>query len=336
MSLNWDGAMRWIRGQQRTSIPFNWRTEITTNRHENNTRVITQLWGKQCIYFNLNAQQKLKISFPKVLPIRYKTHYIHHVTKNLLNDIVVYSFKLRSPDFLFKESQNAKIQKLISKTNSGEKGSARRQERSRRAGKSGWKRWCRVTRPERKRRGEGRGKWRKWCPPLPHPPLPPLPAALCRLGVHGGWAEWKAQPARGEHLARHQLCTVARSPPSQHSPNTQALAIKTTPNKHTPNTLTTCGGAGRGTDSAEQQGGLLGPCRPLPYLHLKRCAGTTELQLLTHTNCITMQTVLCAFCKSQMYFICGLKGVTKYFIVLYHIWLSRKTKFMLCTLYLHE
>lgn len=33
------------------------------------------------------------------------------------------------------------------------------------------------------------------------------PAAVCRLGVHGGWAEWKAQPTHREHLARHQLCT---------------------------------------------------------------------------------------------------------------------------------
>lgn len=41
------------------------------------------------------------------------------------------------------------------------------------------------------------------------------PAAVCRLGVHGGWAEWKAQPARREHLARHQLCTGhARRPAS--------------------------------------------------------------------------------------------------------------------------
>lgn len=41
------------------------------------------------------------------------------------------------------------------------------------------------------------------------------PAAVCRLGVHGGWAEWKAQPTRREHLARHQLCTGhARHPAS--------------------------------------------------------------------------------------------------------------------------
>lgn len=41
------------------------------------------------------------------------------------------------------------------------------------------------------------------------------PAAVCRLCVHGGWAEWKAQPARREHLARHQLCTGhARRPAS--------------------------------------------------------------------------------------------------------------------------
>lgn len=216
MSLNWDGAMRWIRGQQRTSIPFNWRTEITTNWHENNTRVITQLWGKQCIYFNLNAQQKLKISFPKVLPIRYKTHYIHHVTKNLLNDIVVYSFKLRSPDFLFKESQNAKIQKLISKTNSGEKGSARRQERSRRAGKSGWKRWCRVTRPERKRRGEGRGKWRKWCPP-PHPSPPYRPSLQHSVGSAFTVAEQSGRHSRPAGSTWHAISSApwhARRPAS--------------------------------------------------------------------------------------------------------------------------
>lgn len=50
------------------------------------------------------------------------------------------------------------------------------------------------------------------------------------------------QGALGTPSALHR----ARSPPSQHSPNTQASAIKTTPNKHTPNTLTTCGGGGWG------------------------------------------------------------------------------------------
>lgn len=44
------------------------------------------------------------------------------------------------------------------------------------------------------------------------------------------------QGALGTPSALHR----ARSPPSQHSPNTQASAIKTSPNKHTPNTLTKC------------------------------------------------------------------------------------------------
>lgn len=85
-----------------------------------------------------------------------------------------------------------------------------------------------------------------------------LPAAVCRLGVHGGWAEWKAhswrrsvegaggpQGALGTPSALHR----PGSPSSQHSPNTHAQTIKTTPNKHTLNTLTTCVGCEEGSQT---------------------------------------------------------------------------------------
>lgn len=90
------------------------------------------------------------------------------------------------------------------------------------------------------------------------------PAAVCRLGVHGGWAEWKAQPTRREHLARHQLCTGHARLPGRHSPNTQALTIKTTPNKHLPNTLTTCGRAEGGASHGRGAGVLCLLPMPLP------------------------------------------------------------------------
>lgn len=82
---------------------------------------------------------------------------------------------------------------------------------------------------ERERGGE-----RKWCSPCSS-----LSARRSRwLSRVEGTAG--PQGALGTPSALHR----ARSPPSQHSPNTQAPAIKTTPNKHTPNTLTTCGGRG--------------------------------------------------------------------------------------------
>lgn len=98
-------------------------------------------------------------------------------------------------------------------------------------------------------RGRGRGGGRKWCSPC------------SSLSARRSWwlsrVEGTAGPqgALGTPSALHR----ARSPPSQHSPNTQALAIKTTPNKHTPNTLTTCGGwewRERGKDTAVQQGSV--------------------------------------------------------------------------------
>lgn len=56
----------------------------------------------------------------------------------------------------------------------------------------------------------------------------------------------------------------ARSLPGRHSPNTQALTIKTTPNKHLPNTLTTCGRA-EGGASRSRGAGVLGlRAMPLP------------------------------------------------------------------------
>lgn len=89
--------------------------------------------------------------------------------------------------------------------------------------------------------GEREGE-RKWCSPCSS-----LSARRSRwLSRVEGTAS--PQGALGTPSALHR----ARSPPSQHSPNTQATAIKTTPNKHTPNTLTTCGGRG-GAAQAEQQ-----------------------------------------------------------------------------------
>lgn len=89
-------------------------------------------------------------------------------------------------------------------------------------------------------RGEGplsicereREEERKWCSPCSS-----LSARCSR------WLS-RVEGAAGPQgaLGTPSALQWARSPPSQHSPNTQASAIKTTPNKHTPNTLTTWGG----------------------------------------------------------------------------------------------
>lgn len=102
---------------------------------------------------------------------------------------------------------------------------------------------------ERGREGE-----RKWCSPCSS-----LSARRSRwLSRVEGTAD--PQGALGTPSALHR----ARSPPSQHSPNTQALAIKTTPNKHATNTPTTCG---RVEGGAKQQ---------------RRCACCRCLVLLGH------------------------------------------------------
>lgn len=110
-------------------------------------------------------------------------------------------------------------------------------------------------------RERGRGGGRKWCSPCS--------SLSARRSRWLSRVEGTAGPrgALGTPSALHR----ARSPPSQHSPNTQASAIKTTPNKHTPNTLTTCGGwewRESGKDTAVQAGVvclLLVPRPVLPY-----------------------------------------------------------------------
>lgn len=92
-------------------------------------------------------------------------------------------------------------------------------------------------------RGEGplcicereREEERKWCSPCS--------SLSARCSRWLSRVEGAASPQGA--LGTPSALQWARSPPSQHSPNTQASAIKTTPNKHTPNTLTTCGGVGR-------------------------------------------------------------------------------------------
>lgn len=107
---------------------------------------------------------------------------------------------------------------------------------------------------------------RKWCSPCSS-----LSARRSRwLSRVEGTAG--PQGALGTPSALHR----ARSPLSQHSPNTQASAIKTTPNKHTPNTLTTCregawggGGSGRRPQTRKSSSVLcllLVPWPTLPYL----------------------------------------------------------------------
>lgn len=69
-----------------------------------------------------------------------------------------------------------------------------------------------------------RGGLRKWC--FPCSSL----SARCSRWLSRLEGTARPQGALGTPSALHQTHT----PPSKHSPNTQALAIKTTPNKHTP------------------------------------------------------------------------------------------------------
>lgn len=78
------------------------------------------------------------------------------------------------------------------------------------------------------------------------------PAAVCRLGVHGGWAEWKAQSARREHLARHQLCTGhAHRPASTAQTHKHRRSKQRQTNTHQTHWQHVRGGAGGGTDIEE-------------------------------------------------------------------------------------
>lgn len=68
------------------------------------------------------------------------------------------------------------------------------------------------------------------------------PAAVCRRGVHGGWADWKAQPVHREHLARHQLCTRHTRRPVSTAQTHKHWRSK----QRQTNTHHTGGGGGRG------------------------------------------------------------------------------------------
>lgn len=120
------------------------------------------------------------------------------------------------------------------------------------------------------------------------------------------------QGALGTPSALHR----ARSPPSQHSPNTQASAIKTTPNKHAPNTLTTRGGrAGGGVESWQRHSRAVVVGCSATHTEVREpsnCLKEMYLQTLRHTMdfvFIYLFTLTMIFIKlSKFPLLCGLQS----------------------------